>query len=48
MFAEVACASRPGSGRPNEDLVIAGPSWIVVAASTHIAFTSKGTRNSLR
>ncbi|MFI7127025.1 protein phosphatase 2C domain-containing protein [Nonomuraea sp. NPDC050153] len=30
MFAEIACASRPGSGRPNEDLVIAGPSWIVV------------------
>ncbi|MFI7640147.1 protein phosphatase 2C domain-containing protein [Nonomuraea sp. NPDC049400] len=30
MFAEVTHASRPGSGRPNEDLVIAGPSWIVV------------------
>ncbi|MGW6505380.1 protein phosphatase 2C domain-containing protein, partial [Nonomuraea angiospora] len=30
MFAEVAWASRPGSGRPNEDLVLAGPSWIVV------------------
>ncbi|WP_043616923.1 protein phosphatase 2C domain-containing protein [Nonomuraea candida] len=30
MFAEVTCATRPGSARPNEDLVIAGPSWIVV------------------
>ncbi|QFY08984.1 protein phosphatase 2C domain-containing protein [Nonomuraea phyllanthi] len=30
LFAEVACASRAGSERPNEDLVIAGPSWIVV------------------
>ncbi|MEV1178778.1 protein phosphatase 2C domain-containing protein [Nonomuraea sp. NPDC049784] len=30
MFAEVTYASRPGSERPNEDLVIAGPSWIVV------------------
>ncbi|MCK2219302.1 protein phosphatase 2C domain-containing protein [Actinomadura sp. ATCC 31491] len=31
MFAEVSCASAPGSaGRPNEDLVIAGPSWAVV------------------
>ncbi|MGP3918139.1 protein phosphatase 2C domain-containing protein [Nonomuraea sp. 10N515B] len=31
MFAEVTYATRPGSAdRPNEDLVIAGPSWIVV------------------
>ncbi|MEV4573515.1 protein phosphatase 2C domain-containing protein [Nonomuraea jabiensis] len=30
MFAKVTWASRPGSGRPNEDLVLAGPSWIVV------------------
>ncbi|MEO3868162.1 protein phosphatase 2C domain-containing protein [Nonomuraea sp. B12E4] len=30
MFAEVAHASRAGSERPNEDLVIAGPSWAVV------------------
>lgn len=30
MFREVACATRPGSARPNEDLVIAGPSWIAV------------------
>ncbi|MEV4083118.1 protein phosphatase 2C domain-containing protein [Nonomuraea fuscirosea] len=30
MFAEITYATRPGSERPNEDLVIAGPSWIVV------------------
>ncbi|MEV0612190.1 protein phosphatase 2C domain-containing protein [Nonomuraea sp. NPDC050404] len=30
MFAEITHATRPGSERPNEDLVIAGPSWIVV------------------
>jgi hypothetical protein len=30
MFAEIVYATRPGSERPNEDLVIAGPSWIVV------------------
>ncbi|MEV1000901.1 protein phosphatase 2C domain-containing protein [Nonomuraea sp. NPDC050202] len=30
MFAEITYATRPGSRRPNEDLVIAGPSWIVV------------------
>ncbi|MFI7612192.1 protein phosphatase 2C domain-containing protein [Nonomuraea terrae] len=30
MFAEIRYATRPGSGRPNEDLVVAGPSWIVV------------------
>ncbi|MFG1707325.1 protein phosphatase 2C domain-containing protein [Nonomuraea sp. M3C6] len=30
MFAEVTYASRAGSARPNEDLVVAGPSWIVV------------------
>ncbi|SDL62881.1 Protein phosphatase 2C [Nonomuraea maritima] len=30
MFAEITYATRPGSGRPNEDLVVAGPSWIVV------------------
>ncbi|MGW0810386.1 protein phosphatase 2C domain-containing protein [Nonomuraea sp. NPDC002799] len=30
MFAEVVYATSPGSRRPNEDLVIAGPSWIVV------------------
>lgn len=30
MFAEITYATRPGSRRPNEDLVVAGPSWIVV------------------
>ncbi|TYB70935.1 protein phosphatase 2C domain-containing protein [Nonomuraea sp. PA05] len=30
MFAEITYATRPGSARPNEDLVVAGPSWIVV------------------
>lgn len=30
MFTEVTYATRAGSERPNEDLVIAGPSWIVV------------------
>ncbi|MFC4116079.1 protein phosphatase 2C domain-containing protein [Nonomuraea zeae] len=30
MFAEITYATRPGSEWPNEDLVIAGPSWIVV------------------
>lgn len=30
MFAEITYATRPGSSRPNEDLVVAGPSWIVV------------------
>ncbi|MEW9550963.1 protein phosphatase 2C domain-containing protein [Nonomuraea sp. NPDC050783] len=31
MFADLACATSPGSpGRPNEDLMIAGPSWAVV------------------
>ncbi|MGP3959423.1 protein phosphatase 2C domain-containing protein [Nonomuraea sp. 3N208] len=30
MFAEVTYATSPGSRRPNEDLVIAGPSWIIV------------------
>ncbi|NBE96044.1 protein phosphatase 2C domain-containing protein [Nonomuraea sp. KC401] len=30
MFTEVAYATSAGSGRGNEDLVIAGPAWIVV------------------
>ncbi|MGN9844120.1 protein phosphatase 2C domain-containing protein [Nonomuraea sp. H19] len=30
MFTEITYATAPGSERPNEDLVIAGPSWIVV------------------
>ncbi|SDI36060.1 protein phosphatase 2C domain-containing protein [Nonomuraea jiangxiensis] len=30
MFAEVTHSSRAGSERPNEDLVLAGPSWAVV------------------
>ncbi|TMR13565.1 hypothetical protein ETD86_30600, partial [Nonomuraea turkmeniaca] len=30
MFAEVTYATCPGSAEPNEDLVIAGPSWIIV------------------
>ncbi|WP_188196296.1 protein phosphatase 2C domain-containing protein [Nonomuraea sp. SYSU D8015] len=30
MFAEVTYATGAGSERPNEDLVIAGPSWLVV------------------
>ncbi|MGW4801406.1 hypothetical protein ACWEPC_54205, partial [Nonomuraea sp. NPDC004297] len=30
MFTQITYATRPGSERPNEDLVITGPSWIVV------------------
>ncbi|WP_345403599.1 protein phosphatase 2C domain-containing protein [Nonomuraea salmonea] len=30
MFQQVTYATRPGSARPNEDLVVAGPSWIAV------------------
>ncbi|MEV0383487.1 protein phosphatase 2C domain-containing protein [Nonomuraea sp. NPDC050643] len=49
MFTEFTYATRPGSGRPNEDLVIAGPSWVVVLdGATAAAGVDSGCAHDVR
>ncbi|TMR91534.1 protein phosphatase 2C domain-containing protein [Nonomuraea basaltis] len=49
MFAEVTYATSPGSERPNEDLVIAGPSWVVVLdGATAAAGVDSGCAHDVR